>query len=624
MFSIFSARFGGRAALLVILLAAIAPSLALADLAEEQKLTPTANAGALAGNSSAISDDGSVAVVGAPGDEAAYVFTRIGATWTKVATLTASDNAAGDHFGASVSISGDGTIANVAVGAPGRASGAGGVYLFTGSGLVWAQNSNSPLTSALTSAGHLGTSVSIQGFRIAAGAPNSTAGRGANAGVAIVFDSIDLGVTYTRSTFRANGGQARVGGLFGTSVSLSGNTVLVGAPGYHTGNKQNSGNVFVFVNNGGAYTQQASIRPANVANNFAGTAVSLFNDTAAFGAPGNSNGEGMVYVYSRSGTTWSQTAAIADPGNTAGDGFGSSVAQLGAFVVAGAPATNSNAGAAYEFGTNGSSYSLVNQLVPSDNPAGATFGFSASVNSGRALVGAPADGGAGSAYVFKFLVPSVTKITSTSVDVIPGFASTGVPYTVNVNVDHDIGGSGTPTGSVHVDDGAGGSCDATLDGSGNGSCDVTSTFFGFVTLTATYGGDLTFSPSQDGRQLNVTGNHLVFNPTPPADVLQGTQFVGTVEVQNGANAVITSDNTTQVTLTVQDSCGNPNTIGPVTVVNGVATFSAIGPLFYTVSAGLDISAAPEAGNDTALANSSVNVVVNTDIVFADGFEDCRL
>jgi hypothetical protein len=297
----------------MLLLAVVVPSLAFADLSEEQKLLPAvANAGALAGNSSAISDDGSVAVVGAPGDEAAYVYTRVGALWTQVATLHASDNVVGDHFGAAVSISGDGTIANIAVGAPDRSSGAGAVYLFTGTGAIWAQNPNS-LTSALTTAGHLGTSVSVQGFRIAAGAPTSTAGRGANAGVAIVFRLERPRRHVHRSTFRANGGQARVGGLFGTSVSLSGNTVLVGAPGYHTGTKLNSGNVFVFVNNGGAYTQQANIRPANIANNFSGTAVSLFNNTAAFGAPGASSGKGVVYVYNRSGTSWSQTAAIANP-----------------------------------------------------------------------------------------------------------------------------------------------------------------------------------------------------------------------------------------------------------------------------------------------------------------------
>ncbi|HET7778744.1 MAG TPA: hypothetical protein VFL07_09340, partial [Rudaea sp.] len=487
-------RFLGRSAALLMLAAAM-PGLAFADLSDEQQLAPTANAGALAGNSVAISDDGSVAVVGAPGDEAAYVFTRVLTVWTKVATLTASDNVVGDHFGASVSISGDGTVANIAVGAPGRASNAGGVYLFTGSGLIWTQNTNSPLVSALTSAGQLGTSVSIQGFRIASGAPHSTVNNKANTGVAIVFDSNDLGVTYTRSTFRANGGQARTDSLFGTSVSLSGNTVLVGAPGYHTGPKANSGSVFIFVNNGGAYTQQTNIRPANIANNFAGAAVSLFNNTAAFGTPGANGGKGAVYVYNRTGTTWSQTTTVANPSNTAGEGFGSSVAQLGQFLIAGAPGANSNTGAAYEFG--GTNYPLLNQLIPAPSQAaGATFGFSASVNSGRALVGAPTDGAAGSAYVFKFLVPSVTKIVSTSVD--PLAATTGVPYTVNVKVDHDIGGSGTPTGSVHIDDSAGGSCDAALDGTGNGSCDITSNGFGFVTLTATYPGDLKFSPSQDG------------------------------------------------------------------------------------------------------------------------------
>jgi len=617
-----SGRFGGRAAILTLLLiSALSPGLALADLNEEQKLTPTANVGALAGNGVAISDDGAVAVVGAPVDEAAYVFTRSGTIWTKVATLTASDNVAGDHFGGAVSISGNNTSAIVAVGAPNRNSGAGAVYLFSGSGATWTQNSNT-LTSSLTSAGHLGTSVSVQGFRVAAGAPNSTVNNKPDTGVTVVFDSIDLGATFTRSTFRANGGQARSGSLFGTSVSLSGSTILVGAPNYHTGNKQNSGTVFIFVNNGGSWTQQANIRPANVANNFAGTAVSLFNNSAAFGAPGNNNNRGAVYVYTRTGTSWSQTAAITVAGGAAGDAFGSSVAQLGTFLVAGAPGANSNAGAAYEYGTNGTSYSLVNQLVPSDNPAAAMFGFSASVQAGRALVGAPGDALIGSAYVFKFLAASVTKITSTSVD--PGDASTGVPYTVNVKVDHDASGTGTPSGSVHVDDGAGGSCDATLDGSGIGSCQITSNFFGFVTLTATYGGDLNFSPSQDTRQLNVTGNHLAFNPAPPADVPQGTQFAGTVEVHNGADAVITSDNTTQVTLTVTDSCGNPNTIGPVTVVNGVATFSGTGPLFYTITTGLDVFAAVQPGNETALTHSTLNVVANADFIFADGFEDCRL
>ncbi len=623
-------RLLGRSAALLVLALAV-PSLAFADLPDESQLAPSASAGALAGNGAAISDDGAVAVVGAPGDEAAYIFTRVGATWTKVAKLTAGDSVAGDQFGASVSISGNAAGANVAVGAPGRGSNAGAVYVFSGADTTWTQKTTPPLTSALTSAGRLGTSVSIQGLRIAAGAPNTTAGKGANAGVAIVFDFDTVNNVFTRTTFRANGGQARVGGLFGTSVSLSGSTVLVGAPGYSTGHKA-SGNVFVFVNNGGSYTQQASIRPGNITNNFAGTSVSLFNDTAAFGAPGNANNKGMVYIWKRTGTTWASVASISDPGNTAGDNFGSSVAQLGPFVVVGAPGTNSNTGASYEYAANGSNYSLANQLVPNPSQAaGATFGFSTSVNSGRALVGAPADGAAGSAYVFKFLVPSVTTVVSTSVGPSPpNSALTGVPYTVNVNVNHDIGGSGTPSGTVHVSDGVSGACDATLDGSGNGSCQVISDVFGGVVLKATYDGDLTFSPSQDqiGLPLMVTGNHLVFNPTPPADVLQGNQlFAGDVEVHNGGEVTIATYDGASVTLTVTDFCGDTDTIGPVTVSGGIAHFTGLGTRFYSinsnsVAASLDIGLLP-LPPAPANANANINVLANPDLVFSDGFEDCR-
>ena len=104
----------GRITALLLVLAAMLPSLALADLNEEQKLAPTANNGADAGQASAIFGD--TAVVGAPGDTgdalgcvpgagAAYVYTRSGLVWSKVATLCASDGTAGDQFGAGVSIS---------------------------------------------------------------------------------------------------------------------------------------------------------------------------------------------------------------------------------------------------------------------------------------------------------------------------------------------------------------------------------------------------------------------------------------------------------------------------------------------------------------------------------------
>jgi hypothetical protein len=630
MFFNSSARPRRRLAAFAILLATFCPGLALAVLNEEARLNTPTDSSSLSGQSVAISDDGTLTVLGAPGQNgtgAVYVFQRTGIAWSAPNTIVASDGASGDLFGASVSISGDADNGfTIAVGAPGRGSSAGAVYLYSGTFGSWTENSNI-LTSALTSAGSLGTSVSNQGFRVAAGAPNANVGNNVGAGVAVVFDSIDSGVTFTRSTFRPNGGQARAGSHFGASVSLSGSTVLVGSPNFHTGAKTNSGSVFVFVNNGGSYTQQARIRPANITNNFAGAAVSLFSETAAFGAPGNSSNRGAVYVYTRSGTTWTQQASITAPGGAAGDNFGSSVAQLGSFLVAGAPFANSNAGAAYEFGLVSNAYTLLNQLVATDNAAGDEFGTSVSVNAGRAAVGAPTLApGNGGGYVFRFLQASVTTITCFSSDtnscVSEEPSLTGVPYTVFVHVDHDIGGSGTPSGSVDVDDSAGGTCTATLDVNGDGSCLLTSNFFGSLTVTATYNGDLVFSPSKGTLGHTITGNHLVFNPTPPADVPQGTQFSGTVEVHNGADVLDTSDNTTQVTISLTDSCGDLHVFGPVTLTGGVATFASLGPTFYTIFSGLDISAI--SNNNVSAANSNLNVVANSDFIFADGFEDCRL
>jgi len=387
MRSLFSTRFNGRVAALLML--ALVPGFASAIVNEEQKLSPTANAGAQAGRSSAIFND--TAVVGAPADSgdvggctpgagAAYVFTRSGTVWTKVATLCASNGVSGDLFGTSVSIN----AGNIAVGAPGAGSGTGAAYVYTGSGASWTENATI-LNAGAAAGGSLGQSVSIQGFTVAAGAPTTTVGGKVNTGVTIVYTSNDSGVNWTHVTFRPNGGQARNGALFGSAVSLSGNTILVGAPGFRTGTKQNSGAMFVFVNNGSIWTQQARIRPANVANVFTGTDVSLFQNIAAFGAPGTNGSRGAVYVWTRSGTTWTQTANIADPGNTAGDLFGSSVAIQGSpstILSAGASGA-APGGAAYEFGSSGGPYSLLNQLVANDNASGDAFGASTRLDAGR-------------------------------------------------------------------------------------------------------------------------------------------------------------------------------------------------------------------------------------------------
>lgn len=608
------------------------PSLALADVSEEFKLAPAGDVAALAGVSSSIFGD--TAVVGAPdettncaGGGAAYVFTRTppATTWNLDATLCASDGVAGDRFGASVSINNG----NIAVGAPNRNLSTGAVYVYSGAGSSWTENATI-LSAGAQPGGALGSSVSIQGFTVAAGAPNTTVGGKVNTGITIVYTSNDSGVNWTNIAFRPNGGQARDGARFGTSVSLSGSTILVGAPGFRTGTKLNSGSVFVFVNNGSIWTQQARIRPANTANVFTGTAVSLFQEKAAFGAPGASNGQGAIYVYNRSGTTWTQQDSVT--AGASGDGLGNSVSLQGSpitVLAGGAPFANSNGGRAYEFGSTGGAFSLLNELVPTDNAIGDNFGASAQLDAGRIIVGAPftnlTEGGA---YIFKIRSGSTTTITG--IVNAGDFATdslTGVPYDVFVSVVGD--GVTTPTGSVHFDDSNGGACDAPLTedtaGTAVGSCSITSNFFGELTLNASFGGDLNFAASSTSAQHKVTGNHFVFDPAP-TNVLQGTQETGVVvKLLNGADQVI-DDSTTQVTVSIQDTCGETNIIGTLTLTNGVADFSNLGPKFYTTTTGsaLHYTGQEEpfvlATSPSSATSGSFDVDANPEFVFYNGFE----
>ena len=98
----------------------------------------------------------------------------------------------------------------------------------------------------------------------------------------------------------------------------------------------------------------------------------------------------------------------------------------------------------------------------------------------------------------------------------------------------------------------------------------------------------------------------------------------TVQVRDISNAVVTSDNSTQITLAVPACSGTTLAlIGPVTVVNGIATFTNLPPHFYTLATGLQAGAQsnPAYTPDTSTA---FDVVANSDLLFASGFESCRL
>lgn len=378
-------------------------------------------------------------IVGAPDEDespsridrgAAYVFVKNGVDWTLEATLRSA--AANGYFGGAVAISGDTVVIGAGYGSVSNATGA--AFVFSREAGVWVEKA----ILLAPFGGHndgFGGSVAIEGDTIVVGATreasNATGVNGdqtnnaaQNAGAAYIFIR-SAGAWSFQAYLKASNTGA--GDQFGTSVAISGNTLLVGAPseasnatavnGSQSDNSMSSsGAAYVFVRNGTVWTQQAYLKASNTqANSDFGHSVAIMGDTAVIGSPsedGNSfgvNGDqtnttatdsGAGYVFVRSGNAWSQEAYLKASNTEAGDGFGASVAIAKDTIIVGAPFEDSDgtgadqgqnnnaasgAGAAYLFVRKEGQWSQASYLKAATAVAGTQFGCEVAV-SGDAIV----------------------------------------------------------------------------------------------------------------------------------------------------------------------------------------------------------------------------------------------
>ena len=298
------------------------------------------------------------------------------------AYIKSSITSSGNNLGASVAVSGD----TLVVGLPGESSNAVGVngtinnsrvasgaaYVFVRSAGAWSQQA---FFKASNPGEHdeFGSAVAISGDTIVVAAENEDSNAtGVNgdqtndtvtgSGAAYVF--VRSGGVWTQQAYlkASNTGQAD---LFGHSVAVDGDTIVVGAhqedgAGVIT---DNFGAAYVFARSDGAWSQQAYLQSSNpgIGDAF-GISVAVDGDLAVVGAHGedsnavapdgdqadnSASGAGAAYVFSRSGTTWSQEAYLKASNTDPGDGFGRSVALSGTTVLIGAPSEDSNATGAY-------------------------------------------------------------------------------------------------------------------------------------------------------------------------------------------------------------------------------------------------------------------------------------
>ena len=388
---------------------------------EAQLLAPDGAAADSLGVS--VSVFGDTAVVGAPMDDtaggadagSAYVFVHSGTTWTLEQQLLASDGAAGDNFGLSVSVSGD----TVVVGAPmdDTAGGAdsGSAYVFVRSGTTWTQQEHF-LPADLEAGQSFGISVSVAGDTAVVGGHLDNIGSGFGVGSAYAF--VRSGTVWSQQQ-KLVASDGATDDQFGISVSLSGDTVAIGAF-FEDVPFLNEGSVYVFVRTGTTWTLQKKVTADDSeVNDLFGVSVSLSGDTLAVGSvfadtPAGLD-SGAAYVFVRNGTIWTQQQKLLGSDIAAGDLFGVSVAVTGDdTVVVGAQdhdtGAGQDAGKAYVFGRRGTVWTEHRTLLPPVGAALDTFGASVSVAGDTVVVGVPfADtpGGAdaGSAHVFRGTVP---------------------------------------------------------------------------------------------------------------------------------------------------------------------------------------------------------------------------
>lgn len=304
-------------------------------------------------------------------------------------------SASNTQFGASVACNGD----TLVIGAPDLAVGGnlyqGTAHVFRWGGSAWMYEASLVAEDA-GSNDFFGRSISLQGDTVIVGAPGDTVGGSQTQGSAYIFQRTGMEWKQQAKLLASDGVE---GDNFGGAVAISGETAIVGVRLKTIGGKVSQGAAYVYVRNGSAWTEQIRLTAGDGASgdNF-GCSVALFNNTAVVGSMWDDIGvnvdQGSAYAYVRQGSTWTQVSKLVSPDGRGGDSFGTAVAFNSEVIVCGAPLhdlQSPNNGAAYTYVPDGVVWRYDAKISPSGLPAHAFFGISLAIHEDEVLAGATGD-----------------------------------------------------------------------------------------------------------------------------------------------------------------------------------------------------------------------------------------
>ena len=289
--------------------------------------------------------------------------------------ITGSNTIEGDEFGEYIALSADGqTLAVGATQEQSSATGingnqadnslgqAGAVYVFARAGDSWRQQAY--VKASNTGAGDafgLSVALSADGSTLVVGAPfedssatgingdqtdNSDGAKGA------VYVYVRVNDSWAQEAY-IKASSTTGSHYFGTYVALSadGSMLAVGAEDYATA-ADVDGAVYVFTRSGGTWSQQAQLRLSQDPGHgdglgpaFVGSTLALSADGSTLAARGGASVDSAVYIYSRAGDTWSEPAQVSASNAAESNVFGSAIALSsdGSVLAVGAPLESSMA-----------------------------------------------------------------------------------------------------------------------------------------------------------------------------------------------------------------------------------------------------------------------------------------
>lgn len=270
------------------------------------------------------------ATLGGVRSGAAYVFARDGSGWSRTATLRPDAPEAGQQFGASVALQGPTAV----VGAPttdtpaGTDSGA--VTVFADAATGWTRQTTL-IPSGPADAAIFGSAVAIDGETLVVGAPNDAGG-----GSATVF--VRRGSSWQRQAELSPTSGER--DRYGTSVSVDGDRLAVGAPHQDPGTGTRAGAVHLHERSGGSWHRLVRrVGRSSIAFAEFGTSASIDGDRLLVGAPAHPQGDiqpGAAFVFDASEPATTSDDGGSGDGGGDGDGDGESTPGPGLAVVAAA------------------------------------------------------------------------------------------------------------------------------------------------------------------------------------------------------------------------------------------------------------------------------------------------